>query len=141
MDVLMIPIFILMFTSVGYIRIRREMLNIIMCVSNGNDSSFCFLLSTKLAAAIKETVFGTVLGFGTFQELLLCGTNKHLTTPGGNKMCVLIYTYAHKPLREIKVAICNHQVDCLFHWVPSLIWCFASTQEYNDIVHDAECLY
>ena len=38
-------------------------------------------------------------------------------TLGGDKMRMLTHTYQHKPLRKIKVTICNHQADSpLYVW-------------------------
>ena len=38
-------------------------------------------------------------------------------TLGGDRVSILTHTFPHKPLRNIKVAICNHQADSpLFVW-------------------------
>ena len=34
---------------------------------------------------------------------------------GGDKVSMLTHAYLLKPLRKIKVAICNHQVDSPFY--------------------------
>ena len=38
----------------------------------------------------------------------------HCATGDDNKVTMLTHTYPNKPLRKIKVTICNHQADNLF---------------------------
>ena len=44
-----------------------------------------------------------------------------IITLGGDKVSMLTHTYPHKPLRKIKVIICNHQADSPFY-VWSDVW-------------------
>ena len=63
---------------------------------------------------IKNTNF---LGFALF----ITKTNSLAwQTLRGDKVSMLIHSYSHKPLREIKVSICNHQVDSSYFWWPGV---------------------
>ena len=43
------------------------------------------------------------------------------TTPlGGDKVSMLTHTYPHKPLRKIKVTMCNHQADSPLYVLPDV---------------------
>ena len=57
-----------------------------------------------------------------------------------DKVSMLTHTYQHKPLRKIKVAICNNQVDSLFY-----LWHVCSgdllAKKKSMVVHDTECPY
>ena len=53
--------------------------------------------------------------------IMICTVGiKLLTYPWGDKVSMLTYTYPHKLLRKIEVAICNHQADDPFLLVA---WC------------------
>ena len=42
---------------------------------------------------------------------------------GGDKVCMLTCTHPHKPLRTIKVTVCNHQADSPLYGVAACaIW-------------------
>ena len=41
--------------------------------------------------------------------------------PGGYKVSMLTHTYPHKPMRKIKVTICNHQTDSPLYVGPD-VW-------------------
>ena len=50
-------------------------------------------------------------------SLLRPGVIKQPQPLGGDKVSMLTYTYPHKPLRKIKVTICNRQADSpLYVW-------------------------
>ena len=62
---------------------------------------------------------------------------KDCLTLGGDKVSMLTLAYPHKPLRKIKVTICNHQADrtlcvawCLIWWIASLekLWSSMDTK-------------
>ena len=40
-----------------------------------------------------------------------CRNRVSPVSPRGDKVSILTNTYTHKPLRKIKVTICNHQAD------------------------------
>ena len=74
-----------------------------------------------------------------------CMINKHhqpcnpsLYTLGDDKMSMLTHTYPHKPLRNIKMTICNHQTDSPLHVWPH-VWS-GDLQVYKSmVIHDTEC--
>ena len=39
----------------------------------------------------------------------------HIYPRGGDKVCMLTHTYLHKPLKKIKVTLCNHKADSLLY--------------------------
>ena len=51
------------------------------------------------------------------------------TIPWGSKVSMLTNTYPHKPMRKIKVTICNHQVEVSFYLWPSI--CSGDLQAKN----------
>ena len=55
-------------------------------------------------------------------------------------MSILTHTCSHKPLRKIKVAICNQQTDSsLYVWLD--VW-FGDLQVLKSmVIHDTECPY
>ena len=57
---------------------------------------------------------------------------------GGDKVSMLTHTYPHKPLRKIKMTICNHQVDSPLHVWSDLVICKFGK---NMVIHDTECPY
>ena len=52
--------------------------------------------------------------------------NLHLWTLGGDKVSMLTHTYPHKPLRKIKVTMCNHQADSQLYVWPD-VWSYGHT--------------
>ena len=42
---------------------------------------------------------------------------------GGDKVTMLTHTYSYKPLRKIKVTICNHQVNSPLYVWPGIWYC------------------
>ena len=63
-------------------------------------------------------------------------------TLGCDKVSMLTQTCPHKCLREIKVSICNHQVDGLFFLWPDV--CFhglQSKKKKSMVMHGTKCLF
>ena len=56
------------------------------------------------------------------------------------KLCMLSYTYPHKPLRKINVTMCNHQVYNSFtcDLMSALVIC---NKDMSMVIHGIECLY
>ena len=52
---------------------------------------------------------------------------------------MLIHKYPHKPLRKIKVTICNHQDDSQCYLWPYVH--FGDLHEKSMVIHDTECSY
>ena len=63
---------------------------------------------------------GLIINALHFEPFTLRCTKKSgevIITSGNNKVSMLTHTYPHKPLRKIKVVICNHQADNpLYMW-------------------------
>ena len=55
-------------------------------------------------------------------------------------MNMLTHTYPHKPLRKIKVTICNHQADSPLY-VSSDVWFGDWRFRKRMVIHDTECPY
>ena len=50
-------------------------------------------------------------------------------------------TYPHKPLRKIKVAICNHHVDSPFYACPDVCSGDLPAKKKSMVIHDIEYSY
>ena len=64
----------------------------------------------------------------------------HIVSPlGGDKVSMSIHTYPHKPLRNIKGAICNHQDDCPFYLQPDFWFHDQLTHTHDTSCTESRC--
>ena len=61
--------------------------------------------------------------------------------PGGDKVSMLTHTYPHKPIRKIKVTVCNHQADSPLYVLPD-VWSgdLQDLKKYGHIWHQMSLL-
>ena len=78
---------------------------------------------------------------GTFcTRLASNAVNVLIPSPRGDKVSMLTHAYLHKTLRNIKVTICNHQVDS-----PYCLWSDVYSGDLQPkksvVIHVTECPY
>ena len=63
------------------------------------------------------------------------------STFGVHKVSTLSHTYPHRPLRNIKMAIGNHQIDCPFYLWPDVCYGDLKAKQNSVVIRDTECPY
>ena len=76
--------------------------------------------STTTACAVNMSSVITSSKKAIFLPGLVCLSVSRITHLGGDKVSMLTHTYPHKPLRMIKVTICNHQADSPLYVKPNV---------------------